>query len=1076
MFEHKSGLPATHDRGPENPDRTGLVFSEGNFLQGSELNELQTILRTQVASVGDLIAKDGDRRSGAGIVVVPDVNPLDPNAPALTATLQFEAGRVYVGGRVLLIEAREIANVSIVGDVRAGVRLQTSYITHEDDPTLLGLEPGTLSENEPGAAREVQGLIWSIEGDGGVGDFFPVYLLHAGTVIDQAPPPSLTGVLETLSVYDAQANGHYIVDGCNVVPLGKDGADQVFSITAGTANIQGWKRKREAAIRFPVTEKPQLETIVAEPHVFATAGTSIIEVSRPPIAVVTSAIVTKQITESVIRGAVPGGSDGLSQSSIVEIQSVKQGQVTFDPSEYSLTGDMISWAPVGDEPLQASTYSVTYLYNDVVTPDAVSETSVTLSGGVQGRSVLISYTSKLPRIDLVCLNLEGLPEYVEGISARKGALPPAAPADLLKLAEVHNDWQGTPEIIANGTRNYTFDQQRRFFDFLIKMARQFDRSESERDVQSRAAVSADGIFTESFTDDFYRDQGEPQTAAINQGVLQLAVDVVGVQASEDLAALDWTETVLVAQGLASSEMKINPYANFNTMPGDLRLSPPVDFWTDHVTQWASPVTQEFTAAPDTPPGTTSLNEEVSESVSSAKVLRQIDINYDLAGFGAGENLESLTFDGIDVTPAPVLVADGVGQISGTFKIPALVPTGSRVVRAQGAAGSFAEAFFVGEGTIETEVMRRVTLVSRAAPPPVTIINNIVNVTNTVTNNNGGQNDPLAQTFSLVAGGHVAGVDIRAGTIGNPDNGVRVQLATTLNGYPTNELLAETFLPMQGVSPGDILQARFDVPVYLPSNRQFCFVVLTDDADHSLAIARVGEVDPENQTRVSSQPYTVGVLFSSSNRLAWEAHNDADLWFNIVGAQFSPLEKTVVLWTGELDRVSDIIVRGTVDIPTGAARFRYELVRENGDVHALAPGQSIEFDDFLTETVTLRAVLSGSADVSPILYPGTSLVFGRVRSEGTYVSRVFPIAGGTKCVAVFASSQPAGSEIDVRVDQADDNWQGLAPVSTRQLGGGWNEPVHELDAFTAPLGGRVRVRLSGSPAARPSIARLRAFGF
>lgn len=164
-------------------------------------------------------------------------------------------------------------------------------------------------------------------------------------------------------------------------------------------------------------------------------------------------------------------------------------------------------------------------------------------------------------------------------------------------------------------------------------------------------------------------------------------------------------------------------------------------------------------------------------------------------------------------------------------------------------------------------MRRVNLVTRAAPPPVTNINitNITNVTQNITNvvtraGGGGGNDPLAQTFSLFQSAHIAGVNIRIGDIGNPNNGVRVQLCTVINGYPTNDIIAEDFLSMQGRQVGDILEARWDVPVYLPPAREFCFVVLTDDAAHALSIARMGDVDPATGQLVSAQPYTVGTLF------------------------------------------------------------------------------------------------------------------------------------------------------------------------------------------------------------------------
>ena len=280
-----------------------------------------------------------------------------------------------------------------------------------------------------------------------------------------------------------------------------------------------------------------------------------------------SAIVVKRVTEVVVRGPVPGGLDALQNASVLEIETVTQGATTYLGTEYALSGGQISWAPAGAEPAASSTYSVTYLYNDAVVPDAVTDTTVSVTGGVNGEPVLISYTSKLPRIDLLCLDINGLPVYVKGLSARKGARAPIEPATLLKLAEIRNTWLTKPTVINDGVHNFTYAKMARYFGRLIAMLEQFDRSEAERDILAREPVAKNGIFTDTFLDDVYRDQGAAQTAAVNRGSLQLAIDPVLIQyAGTDWVTLDFTEEILVRQDLATSGMKINPYANFTQMP------------------------------------------------------------------------------------------------------------------------------------------------------------------------------------------------------------------------------------------------------------------------------------------------------------------------------------------------------------------------------------------------------------------------------------------------------------------------------------------------------------------------------
>ena len=261
--------------------------------------------------------------------------------------------------------------MTLVGEVAIGVRLvsRSSPRTTIRACSVLLLAP-IRGRARRGSHRGAS--IWALSDDEAEGQFFTVYILKDGGVIDQAPPPSLSGVQAQIAVYDRDANGNYIVDGCEVLALGKVGDDQLFAINAGTANVQGFKRIRESSIRHAEEESPELESIAAEPHTFtgATLGTTIVAVSRAPIDTVTAVIIVKRTSETITRGNVAGGTDPLGHSSVVAIESIVQG-TTISSSAYALAGDSVSWAPAGTEPAAFSTYTVTYLYNAAVTPDAV---------------------------------------------------------------------------------------------------------------------------------------------------------------------------------------------------------------------------------------------------------------------------------------------------------------------------------------------------------------------------------------------------------------------------------------------------------------------------------------------------------------------------------------------------------------------------------------------------------------------------------------------------------------------------------------------------------------------------------
>ncbi|MBK8085063.1 MAG: hypothetical protein IPK28_15250 [Devosia sp.] len=60
---------------------------------------------------------------------------------------------------------------------------------------------------------------------------------------------------------------------------------------------------------------------------------------------------------------------------------------------------------------------------------------------------------------------------------------------------------------------------------------------------------------------------------------------------------------------------------------------------------------------------------VSETEQQAEFLRQIAVTFAIAGLGAGEILDVLTFDGVDVKPAGVVAADSNGELTDDFVIP-----------------------------------------------------------------------------------------------------------------------------------------------------------------------------------------------------------------------------------------------------------------------------------------------------------------------------------------------------------------------------------------------------------------------
>lgn len=1061
--EHRSGLPGAYNRFAQNPLWDSVVFRETHFAQAAEHNEQAEILSGKVRNIGDLIARDGDRTEGGDIVV-------DVAAGTVTVT----AGKVYVQGRVLPVPAATLATVPMTGKVLIGVRLTESFISADTAPELRGLHPGTDAEGEDGASRGIVSIAWARDGDGGVGQFYSVYHLQDGVAVDQSPPPNLSGVNAQIAAYDFDANGNYIVEGCRVNALGKTGADQVFSIAAGVANVGGFKITRRAAIRYSEAEDPDLERIATEIHTFSGSTPNLITPHHLPIATINEVLVEKEITETVVRGPIVNGVDPLVNSAVTEIVSVVSGPTTYNENaDWVRSGDAISWAPGGGEPTSGTSFDVTYRYLGITLPDSSTDTTVTVSGGVDGGQVQIDYEFKLPRLDILGLDDQGLPRYLKGLSARINAKVPNTPSNILPLALIENTWLGKPRLTNIGVHAYTMADVHRIYNRLIDTIDLVALERLRSDIDAREPVAKRGVYVDPFVNNHFRDAGEQQTAAVFGGMIRLPIeptihdlDQAGPQ------MLDFVEEVILGQPLSTSCMKINPYQNFEPIPAGMTIDPPVDFWVERQEEWA-----DGTAALGAQLFATfgELNILTGDLVDTGQVevvdtreellefLREITVQFTIEGFFPGENLINLTFDGLDVTPNPILVADGSGNISGSFDIPADVTAGSKAVEAEGQGGSNAAAIFVGQGRLETTVLRRIFT--------QTILQD---VNRNMRNGNG--RDPLAQTFTLTQGRFVTGVNVKICAVGDAGKPMLVELVEVENGIPTTNILAQAVYNMNNAIIGEWTEVRFGFPIWVPEGIEHAFVFKTNDADHSLHIARIGDFDTETQTPVAAQPYSIGVLLSSSNANTWTPHQAEDLTFQIVGARFGPdLTKVIALGSFTATQMSDLLVRAQADLPTADATFHLEVELTDGTIMALQPDQAWELQSYYDGNVDVRAVISGTATVSPILFPRILAVEGSLQPTGTYVSRAFEMGMASDIISYIKHRLPTGSSITFAVDAADDAFVDLTPgISTPLQDAGWFETKYDINGHNADPQGRLRITLAGTPAARPMAYDLRAY--
>lgn len=1038
-----------------------LLFRAARGLQSAELNEIQSVILERIRSIGDALFRDGDIVQGCEIVV-----------DAVTGAVTVQTGLVYIRAGVRSVAERSFT-VPTSGIVAIGVRYTESTITELEDPALRDPAVGTRNYQEPGAGRLRIATIWGYDSDGSTGQFFPVYTVENGVLQNRIEPPQLDGVIQAIARYDREANGHYVVTGLMARAIGIEGAEQVISVSEGIANIAGFKVDRPNAQRLRLAIDPTLQLVTSEPKIFLPNGGAMrVETNRAPIAEIVANQGTIEISETVTRGPFSGGRDPLVKTAVVQIVSVTQGGTTYlAGTDYIQAGDEVDWSPTGrPEPAPGSSYTVVYRYIGDLPVTAQDADGFTTSGAVAGTTVLTTYRWMLPRIDALALSPSGELRRIKGNSTANRPARPPIPADQLVIAYLAQDWRGMPTIANDAIRTLPVSELEEMKDRIDRLFQLVAIERLRTDVSLREPSAKAGVFVDPFLDDDMRDQGVPQTAAIFGGVLTLPISASVVDAplnNHRVWTIDYDLVPVVEQLQRSGSMKINPYMSFQPIPASVRLEPGVDLWTVVDTLWASDITQRFV----TGGGWGVLSETTQTEVrvnlrreQAAEFLRSRTVGFEVEGFGPSERLVELTFDGIDLTPNPQLVASGNGLLSGSFTIPSNVPAGSKAVTFRGHGGSFGAATYIGRGLIITEERQRILTTrvvtgNQPAPAPQGW-------------------DPLAQTFVLRQGRHVGAIDLWFAAKGGTAP-VVVQLRTVENGIPTSRVLAETAISHAqiNITPAQHTRFVFENPPWLDADTEYAFVVATDDADHALRIAELGTFDPTTGW-ITAQPYTVGVLLTSSNARTWTPQQTMDLTFRIHAARFTSASRTISLGQINAAGLTDLIPLIGVDRPTADTEVDLVVSLPNGQSFSLVDAQVLSLSEVLSGQVTISAVLRGSETAAPILFPGTQAILGALASTATYVSRAFECGTARTVTVVLEAATPGTSGVQVQVLNQGGNQLGTSDWTTvpfdrgEDVGDGWSERSFRRTGFTADFT-RLRIVLSGSALHRPFVRRLRA---
>lgn len=1050
-----------------------LLFRAGDGLQSRELNEIQTTLKHQLKGVGDALLKDGDIVSGCVLNIDKD-----------TGNTTMSAGVIYLAGLVRGVDA-ESFTLPVVGRVTVGVRLLQNTITELEDPSLREPAVGVRNYQEPGAARlqELVSYAWVAQdgtNEGGEGQFYPMMTIENGILQNKTRPPVFDGVTQMLARYDYDANGHYIVDGFATRFIAKDDTTQehIFLLASGTANVRGFKVLRDQDQRLRLAIDPDLETIQSEPHVFTpdSEGKMKIALNRAPLAEVLRISATAEKTVTITRGAYSGGSNTLPDSTVIEVLSVKQGTTTYSAgTDYSTAGGIINWAPTsGIEPAPGSSYTVSYRYIKQLTADASDDLSVTLSGAVSNTIVQIDYRWKLPRIDSLTLSQDGVVNLVKGVSVSRNAKSPSVAADQLRLVNIVYNWfcDQAPVVQAVGVRTVTTADMQSMQQQIANLYDLVSREQLKNDLTIRESASKKGIFVDPFFDNDLRDMGATQDAAIVSGglVSPVSATVLG-QYLPTPKLLPFSLQAILEQIARTGSMKINAYVAILPMPANVLLDPSQDYWVETQNTFASDVTSTVYQSVNQTIGGGALRQVTTSTSSAASTsreltgsssqtlanLRQISIKVSVKGFGSKESVSAMRFDGVALPVASEIAADTTGAVSTSFTIPANTPAGTKLFEIEGSGGSYGSAVFVGQGTLSVNTWRnRIT----------------TTITTTTTTR---WYDPLAQTFALPKAQMVAGVDLWFTVKGIKD--VTVQIRETNLGFPTPRALAEGRLSAASIVTNGSTRIAFDTPVMLDAGTEYAICILSDDTVHELAIAELGKWDSSNSRWVTSQPYQIGVLLSSSNNSTWTPHQDKDLAFRLLGASFSQTTQSLSLASNvSVTAMTDLLALATVERPAVGCDVSFSAVLSDGRKFTFSEGAGVSLPDAFTGKIDVSATLTGAVQASPVLAPDVLLVAGSMANSATYISRAISADSSFKVQVIADVTAPGTSSIGVLVEnKTAGNFVPVSLDSGSPLGDGWVEMTFKgdsLEGIGLDLTTRIKLAINNTPAYRVQIKNLR----
>ena len=1108
---------------------TQLLFRPGFHLQSRELNELQSSQKRIVKNIADCFLKDGDIKSGAQILIEDIEGSIEKN---ITVT----DGKIYLNG-VVRDFYKQTVKLKGKGLESVGLRLEREAIQSIDDERLTSPASGTPNYGLPGADRLKETLILTANDEKST----TLYVLQDGKLITNNKNDEdtvLNKFLAMLARRTFDESGHYKVRGMELSQKAQSDKDNLYlNLSSGKAYVNGWEIEKQTATTIPIARSNDTRNIVAEPKIFE-SGKKRYLLNNNPVSKIDRLVGVIKVSQRLTRQGSVNGTDPIPSefTPVAEILSIKQANTSTTykkNTDYVLESDTIRWLDGGKQPDLGASYEIEFTYNKTMIPNEDYKLTVDrgeyyveiLNGDipVDRSQMIIDYTFYLHYIASITLDEKGALRAIAGQSDTIDKLAPAdiTDQDVLLLGYVQVAPVNDVLKITN-SRNLRSDMARiqRMFERLEDMELNQAITDLDKEaLEGEEATQLKGIFTDGFLGFSKADINHPDfnasidvatnelTLGYKIGTNKLSVDKdksKDIKEYERIVTASGEEKISDRQPYATKAHRINPYTAFPKTPS-LKIYPQVDNWIETSSivlredggtevsydsirrdtgrqgrlgrwyEWRQTTSQ---STKESSYQTTSTSVDVTDS--AIEYMRPIEISLTGTRFLPKQDNIKVLFNDIEVDAKPLndtykgsegaLAADSNGVVKAKFTIPEKVRCGTVSV------DIFAVEYpklkgqtpFTANGTLETTTTTHTTTTHKTYT--------------TVYTTNWYQHyvDPVAQTFSVAKDQMLNSIGLYFASK-DKDHDLRIQVRKCENGYPSQETLTEKIINFEDINISEDGTAQtkifFDNPVYLKAKEQYAITVLSNSPTASIYVQELGKKDLASQSIVLENPYIPGLMFESSNAIAWSPKQNFNIKFDLYINDYA--KKSFVYFNAVKGIEYDSIrLLSDTSVPLDCS---LEWSYSTDDAKTWLPIAVDNQIDLLkkVDNVIIRATMTTKGNISPAIALDSLLLAGSLNdSKSSYISRniVTDVKySNVKVVVDVYAPSGTGVVFYYATDRDGKEWKKLTQQGEGKVKkvGGYIEYTYQATESSPQNNFRVKVDLStNSSAVIPRVRRLK----